>query len=471
MPSAAARKQELTQAIERAWEPTPRQAEFLAASEKEVLYGGAAGGGKTDGIIIDSLGLAQRATEYSSYRAVIFRRTYKELTDLIDRAREVIGIANPGAVYNQVDHCFKFPSGAKLTLDHMHHPQDRYKHRGRAYQYIGWEELTLWSSDVEYVYLKSRLRSVETRLDCYIRATTNPDGPGQGWVKKRWAIPNEGTATCFHVEVVDEVTGERFVEWLRFIPALLTDNPYLSQTDYRIALLRLPPEEREALLRGRWDAIGVRGAYYGEHVAAMKRDGRVTRVPYQPGVPVDTYWDLGHSDTTAILWHQEVNLQDRILRAYENSGESLDHYAKQLTDQPYVYGTHWLPHDAAYVRLGKDEASTKSWKQMLEELLPNHRFEVVPRIDDVTRGIEQTRRIFANLWVDEIECAGLLSALENYRKEWDEKRGIFKDKPLHDWASNYADALRQLGQRRGNTWTKRSPRDELDDPNESWRTI
>lgn len=431
------------------WRPNPRQADFLAASENEVLYGGAAGGGKSDSLLIDALGLAQSATETRGYQAILFRRTFTELRDLIDRSLAIYHQNCPSATYNQTEHVWTFPSGAKIEFGHMHHPNDRYKYRGRQFAYIGWDELTLFPSDVEYVYLGSRLRSPETQLTCYVRATTNPDGPGQKWVKQRWAIANEGLDTCFIVTVVDEETGIEYPTTRRFIRATLNDNPFLTKdAAYRIQLLKLPPEEREALLRGRWDAIPVKGAYYSELIGAMRRDGRICRVPYQTGIPVDTYWDLGHSDTTTIVFQQTVAMQERIVRGYENSGESLSHYAKVLTDQPYVYGTHWLPHDADYVRLGKDEASTKSWKQMFEDLLPNHHFDIVPRVEDVTLGIQQTRDIFPSLWMDEVECAGLIVACENYRKEWNEQQQVWKDKPLHDWASNYADALRQLGQRR-----------------------
>lgn len=431
------------------WRPNPRQADFLAASEDEVLYGGAAGGGKSDSLLIDALGLQQQATETRGYQAILFRRTFTELRDLIDRSLAIYNQNCTSAKYNQTEHVWTFPSGAKIEFGHMHHPNDRYKYRGRQFGYIGWDELTLFPSDVEYQYLGSRLRSPETSLRCYTRATTNPDGPGQKWVKERWAIANEGSDTCFVVTVRDEESGIDYKTTRRFIRATLNDNPFLTKdAAYRIQLLKLPPEERDALLRGRWDAIPVKGAYYAELVGKARREGRVCPVPYQQGVAVDTYWDLGRKDTTAIVFHQRVAMQDRILRGYENSGESLAHYAKVLSDLPYTYGTHYLPHDAGVVRLAKDEASTKSWKQMLEELLPNHTFDIVPRVEDVTLGIQQTRDVFGSLWFDGTEAAGLIVALENYRKEWNEQQQCWKTTPLHDWSSNYADALRQFGQRR-----------------------
>lgn len=431
-----------------AWKGSGKQDEFLRASEDEVLYGGAAGGGKSDALLIAAMGGGQGATDIGAYQAILFRRTYPELRDLIDRSKALYGQTSPGAKYHETDHVWTWPSGAKVEFGHIQHPNDRFKYRGRQYAFIGWDELTLWPDDVAYTYLGSRLRSPQTRLRCFTRATTNPDGPGHKWVKERWAIPNDGSATRFRVAVKDEETGIEYQRFRRFIPARLDDNPYLSQTDYRIQLLSLPPEERDALLRGRWDGIPVKGAFYAEEIARMRREERITRVPHAPALPVDTYWDLGHSDTTAIVCHQSVGLQDRFPFAYENSGEPLAHYVQVLKDRGYTYGTHYLPHDAEHVRLGATADSTKSWRAMLEDLWPGSRFEIVPRVEDVMLGITQTRNVFAGAWMDAEGCADLISALENYRKEWDEKLQVYRDRPLHDWASNYADAFRQFGQRR-----------------------
>jgi hypothetical protein len=429
-----------------AWSPQPKQAEFLAAAEDEVLYGGAAGGGKSDALITDAMGLSQNALEYPTYQAVLFRRTYPELRDLIERSHATYAQNCPGARYNSADHVWTWPSGAKVEFAHIQHAMDRYKYRGRQYAYIGWDELTLFPDDVCYRYLMSRLRSPQTRLKCYVRATTNPDGPGHKWVKERWAIPNEGGKTCFKVDITDEQTGVVYSRWRRFIPARLDDNKYLSETEYRIQLLDLPPEERDALLRGRWDGIPVKGAFYAEDIGRCRREGRITKVPVDPGLPVDTYWDLGHSDNTSIVFHQQVGLQDRFPLAYENSSQPLSHYANVLRETRYVFGTHYLPHDADHVRLGKDEDTTKSWRVMLQDLLPGELFVVVPRVEDVMLGISQTRGTFHSAWFDADGCADLVAALENHRREWDERAQVYRDRIYKDWTSHYCDAYRQFGQ-------------------------
>lgn len=432
------------------WQPSPKQGEFLAAGEDEVLYGGAAGGGKSDGLLIDALGLEQGACELKAYQGILFRRTYKELRDLIDRSREIYGQNCPGARYHDTDHIWTWPSGAKLEFGHINHPNDRFKYRGRQFAYEGWDELTLFPDATAYTYLGSRLRSPQTRLKCYRRATTNPDGPGHKWVKERWGIANDGSDTCFQVKVKDEETGREYTRWRRFIRATLDDNPYLSETEYRIELLSMPPEERDALLRGRWDGIPVKGAFYAEQIGKMRREGRITKVPYYEGIAVDTYWDLGHSDATAIVCHQSVALQERFPFAYENSGQPLAHYARVLKETGYTFGTHYLPHDAEAVRLGATLDSTKSWRAMLEDLMPGHTFLIVPRVQDVMLGINQTRNVFAGAWMDEDGCGDLIAALENHRREWDDKMQVFRDTILKDWTSHYSDAFRQYGQSRAN---------------------
>lgn len=368
---------------------------------------------------------------------------------MIERAVEVVPQIIPGAKYNAQDHVIRFKSGARLEFGHAQHDSDRFKYRGRQFQYIGWDELTLWPSDTCYVYLLSRLRSVNPKVTCLVRSTTNPDGPGQKWVKERWAINDDGDPSCFKVRIVDEETNEEFDRWRRFIPAKLDDNPYLSKTDYKIFLLGLPPEEKDALLRGKWNAIPVKGAYFAEDVIELERQGRITDVPHVRGVPVDTWWDLGRGDATAIWFSQNVDGVDRFIYAYENSGEALEHYAQVLQDRGYVYGTHYVPHDADYERLTTTEAEAKSYRAMLEELLPSHNFETVPRIDEIQLGIQLTRNVIRTCMMDREGCKDGIAALRAYRKVWDDKLQTWKDRPNHDWASHYADGFRQWGQWRG----------------------
>jgi hypothetical protein len=443
------------------WGPTERQSAFLACDDFEVLYGGAAGGGKSDALLIDALCLQHGGQDNPRHRAVLFRRSFPELRDLIDRALELYPQIVAGAKFNQTEKVWTFPSGAKVEFGYLQNDNDRLKYRGRAWNYIGFDELTLWPTSVCYLYLFSRCRSTDKTLPRYIRATTNPDGPGQKWVMQRWGIQADGRETNIPVDIVDDETGTITTMRRRFIPARLSDNPHLSGTGYREALLQMDPEEREALLKGLWKGSKVKGAYYLNEMQKLRADGRIRRVPYQPGVPVNTFWDLGRNDNTSIWFHQHVAGEDRFIHAYESSGEALDHYAAYLLNRGYVYGTHYLPHDAAYERLTEQTEQSNTFQQMLEKLLPGHRFEIIPRIIEVTVGIQQTRmKMAGNLYIDEVECADGIAALDNYRKKYNEKLDTYMEVPLHDRYSNYADAFRQWGQLEksssGGGWKRKS---------------
>lgn len=426
------------------WTPTERQTAFLACDDFEVLYGGAAGGGKSDALLIDAMCLQHDGIFNHNHRAILFRRSFPELRDLIDRSLDLYPLICPGADYNIADKVWTFPSGAKIEFGYLQHDSDRLKYRGRAWNYIGFDELTLWPTDTCYRYLFSRCRSTDRSLPRYIRATTNPDGPGQKWVMTRWGIQADGKETNIPVDIVDEELEIVTTIRRRFIPARLSDNPHLAGTGYREALLQMDPEEREALLKGLWKGSKVKGAYYLNEMQKLRAEGRIRRVLYTPGVPVNTFWDLGMNDTTAIWFHQFVAGEHRFIHAYENSGESLEHYAKYLLDLGYAYGgTHYLPHDAA----NRSLQTGKSTEEILRELLPGHRFEVVPRIERVLTGIQQTRmKMGANVYIDEEGCGDGIVALDNYRKKYNEKQDVYTDEPLHDRYSNYADAFRQWGQ-------------------------
>ena len=233
------------------WTPTPKQEEFLSSPFDELLYVGSAGGGKSDALLIDALGLNQSALKWNRYKAILFRKTFPELSELVDRSKAIYPLIFPGADYSKTDHEWRFPSGAKVVFGYMDKDEDRYKHQGSEYQWVGWDELTHWATPVCYKYLQSRTRSVNPKIKCYTRATTNPGGRGHAWVKDYWAIKNDGNGTKFcHAERID---GDVAKSYRQFIPARLSDNPYLRDSGYREMLLKLPEKERKKLLEGRWD--------------------------------------------------------------------------------------------------------------------------------------------------------------------------------------------------------------------------
>jgi hypothetical protein len=185
------------------------------------------------------------------------------------------------------------------------------------------------------------------------------------------------------------------------------------------------------------------GCYYTEQLTKARKENRIANVPFVEGVPVNTFWDIGSSDGTAIWFHQRIGQENRFIGFYEAWGEPYAHFVKYMQSLGYVWGSHYLPHDATHKRQQGD--SVKSPEDMLYELgLRN--IEIVPRVDEIQHGIQATRDIFSQCWFDETKCKDGLAHLENYRKEWNDRQGCWKDKPRHDIHSEAADAFRQFAQ-------------------------
>lgn len=179
----------------------------------------------------------------------------------------------------------------------------------------------------------------------------------------------------------------------------------------------------------------IEGAYFATQLAQARKEGRVAPAPYNPAYPVNTFWDLGRNDSTVIWFHQRIGLQNRFIDYYENSGEWLGHYAKVLKDKPYVYGEHYAPHDIANADIGAPES------RLVTAAGLGIKFITVPAPRDKSVAIETTRQVLWSCAFDDTRCADGLRALAAYRKEWDDKLGVYKDKPRHDWASHPADAM------------------------------
>ena len=225
------------------------QEDFLAAAETDVLYGGAAGGGKSYAMLVDPLRYAHRA----AHRGLIIRRSMPELRELIDKSRELYPKAFPGCKYKEVEKLWNFPSGAKIEFGFLERDADVYRYQGQAYSWIGFDEITHLPTEFSWNYLASRLRTTDAEIIPYMRCTANPGGVGATWVKKRYIDP-QTPDTSF--EGADGLTR-------KFIPARLQDNPYLARDGrYEKMLQALPPTQRQQLLEGNWDV--AEGAAFTE---------------------------------------------------------------------------------------------------------------------------------------------------------------------------------------------------------------
>lgn len=178
-----------------------------------------------------------------------------------------------------------------------------------------------------------------------------------------------------------------------------------------------------------FDAAVV-GSYYGKHIEEAERSGRIVNVPWETQIPVNTWWDLGVRDSTAIWFVQLLGREIRIIDYYENSGVGLDHYAKVLKDKPYVYGKHVLPHDIEVVEIG----SGKSRYGTLVGL--GVKPVTVCKMHEIEDGINAVRANLSRCYFDRTKCDRGIEAMRLYRREWDDKLKAFKGRPLHDWTSH-----------------------------------
>lgn len=180
------------------------------------------------------------------------------------------------------------------------------------------------------------------------------------------------------------------------------------------------------------------GAYYGKLISACEADKRIAGVPYEPTAQVWTAWDLGIRDATAIWFAQVVGKEVRIIDYYEASGADLAHYVGKIGERNYVYAGHIVPHDAQAKELG----TGKSRLEVLESLgMRNVTIAPMHRVED---GINGVRVMLPKCWFDARKCARGIEALKLYRAEYDDKLKALKPKPVHDWTSHAADAMRYL---------------------------
>ena len=242
------------------FKPNPGpQTDFLAASEREVLYGGSAGGGKSYAMLADPL----RYMGHPAFSGLLLRHTTEELRELIFKSQELYPKIWPGIKWSERKMQWTAPSGARLWMSYLDRDDDVLRYQGLAFSWIGFDELTQWATPYAWNYMRSRLRSTAPDLPIFMRATTNPGGRGHHWVKKMFIDPAP-YGTTFDATDIETTEVLRYPAGhskagkalfkRRFIPARLSDNPYLSEAgDYEAMLLSLPEQQRRQLLEGDWD--------------------------------------------------------------------------------------------------------------------------------------------------------------------------------------------------------------------------
>jgi hypothetical protein len=192
--------------------------------------------------------------------------------------------------------------------------------------------------------------------------------------------------------------------------------------------------------------VAIPGAYFAKEIAAARADNRICFVPIEPHIDVHTFWDLGISKGNAmVIWFvQAVGKEIRVINHYENEDEPMSHYIQYLdrfeSDHKITYGEHHAPHDISVRDLMSGKKRIDTAREMGID------FRMVDRTVNLNDSIEATRRLFSRCWFDETRCEDGIAALASYHREFDDKHQVFRDVPVHDWASNSADAFRQMAQ-------------------------
>jgi len=314
------------------------QTEFLAASEREVFYGGARGGGKSYAMLIDPL----RYCDKSHHRALLLRRSMPELRDMINHSQRLYGRAFPGAKWREQEKEWRFPSGARIEFGYAENLTDVLRYQGQSYTWIGIDELPQYATPEIYNFLRSSLRSVDPEIPVFMRATGNPGNVGSLWVKEMFVDPAEPN-TAFKINI-DTVAGQKTIT-RRFIPAKLQDNPYLMQTDdYLIMLSSLPEVQRKQFLEGDWGAF---------ENSAFPEFSITTHVVQPFDVPRN--WlrfrtcDWGYSSAACVLW---------IAVDFDNNfWVYREHYTKRVTADIFAKQVLEKEHEE-YIRYGILDSST-----------------------------------------------------------------------------------------------------------------
>ena len=331
----------------------------------------------------------------------------------------------PGAMFNEAELRIDYPNGSKLQLFGSDKP-DRL--RGLAFSGVSFDEYGMHPPNV---FSEVVSKSLADHLGYAIFAGTIK-GFNQLYVTYE-ALKDDPSAFTVWQDIDQSLSTEDDASTLMLRQAMTDDRALIAK-----GLMTQEEFDQEWYLSTN---SAIKGAYYTKQLAAARKEGRITRVPYDPALPVDTDWDLGISDKMSIWFSQSFPTGEvRLIDYYENEGEGFVFYAGVLRQRGYVYGEHWAPHDIRVRELGTGKSRLETAKAH------GINFQVTPNVG-VADGIDAARRLFPRCWFDEKKCGPGIEALKFYRKGLNERLQEFTDKPFHDWSSHPADAFRGLAVR------------------------
>lgn len=398
------------------------------------MIGGTLKGGKSFALLIDVLGLNDPKGPRIGmwhYRALIVRRQYSHLTELVDKSKQLYPYIDRGAIFNASELVWKFSSGAMIRFDYFENiSQAEAKLIGKEFQNISIDELSLFETDEVMKFCQTRLRSPHG-LKCYFRATCNPSR--YKYLQKFFRIPNDGSSTKFILES-ELPDGSKATTSIKYIQSKLTDNPYLGR-EYLEKLSMLNEADRQALINGIWGSYAITEAMvYRFEYDSLLKENRLTTVRYEQGHDVYAAFDLGFGDNTSVIIFQIVGKEIHIIESFQSSGILIDWYADEIKRRGYKDATIILPHDAKQHSLETGNTIEDKMKLFFNTV------HVLPRLG-IEDGIAEVKRKFPYIYIDKDKNEELKEAITAYEREYNAKIDLY-GAPMHNKASHFADALR-----------------------------
>lgn len=347
--------------------------------------------------------------------------TYKQAKRIAWEILKVISIMIPEIEYNEAELTVKYPNGSKIFLAGSESVDSL---RGIPLWGGGQDESSQQPSNL---FTEVISKCLADHLGYWIWGGT-PKGKNQFFKTYQTGLKNPEEYTVIY-KTIDDTLKDEVGETVENLKQALEDDRKL------VALGEMTQEEFDQEWYCSFEAA-IKGAYYAKQLAEARKSGRVKTVPHDPQFPVFDVWDLGVGQNLAVGLYQHIVNEVRMIDYWEGSNsDGIPQAIKALKEKPYLYGKHFAPHDIRGTESGTGKTRLETAKGL------GWNFEIVPmlKVDD---GINAGKLFFARLWIDEKNCEHWLDAISQYRQEWDEDKGMFLEKPRHDWTSHPADVHR-----------------------------
>lgn len=315
----------------------------------------------------------------------------------------------PGVVFNESELRADFPNSSRVTLYGSDNPDSL---RGIALWGVVFDEYSQQKANIFSEIVRPALADHQG----WAMWIGTPKGQNSFWELYKYAQNNDG---WFHMLLKASESG------------------LIPESELEEAKREMSRDEYDQEFECSFTA-SIKGAIYGDEISLMHEEGRVVPAIYEKNLPVYTFWDLGVSDYTSVIFAQIHGGEVRIIDFLQDNGKAFDFYSNKVLSKKYRYSAHYLPHDAQARSLQTGSTLIELARKTLGDDV-----RITPNVG-LQHGINNARQMFSNCWFDEKNTDELRNCLANYRKEWDDNRGQFKDDPLHDWASHASDAFRYL---------------------------